>query len=403
VYEVWKTKTVQTNERRINDVSVFKRGTTWWYKFRFAGRLIRESAKTTSKTVARDAERTRRRELEAGYNNLSDREERVQTLSSIGAEYLSEYKLRHRATRFAEYALRHVVRLLGKLMTVDVSDKTVKHYQSTRLKEGASPKSINEEINFLVRLLGEKGDQIRSKMRREKTLRLKLKESVGKAYDTDQKAALLVGAGSSHSPFIKPALALAFNTGMRNGEIRNLTWGQIDLDKRFLTVGRSKSVAGTGRTIPLNTDLYSALVAHREWYTSRFGECRGEWFIFPTRVGKPQKGVKRPLDPTKPVTNIKTAWRNLKRRAGVSGRWHDTRHTLVTELAENGAGDEVIMGIAGHVSPQMLKHYSHIRMEAKRKALASITTEVDGDRAQNRAQSPETPESTPSKPLIPQR
>jgi hypothetical protein len=30
------------------------------------------------------------------------------------------------------------------------------------------------------------------------------------------------------------------------------------------------------------------------------------------------------------------------------GRWHDTRHTLVTELAESGAGDQTIMDIAGH-------------------------------------------------------
>jgi len=30
------------------------------------------------------------------------------------------------------------------------------------------------------------------------------------------------------------------------------------------------------------------------------------------------------------------------------------RHTLVTELAESGAGDEVIMSIAGHVSRAML-------------------------------------------------
>ena len=29
---------------------------------------------------------------------------------------------------------------------------------------------------------------------------------------------------------------------------------------------------------------------------------------------------------------------------------HDNRHKLVTELSESGAGDEVIMGIAGHVS-----------------------------------------------------
>lgn len=46
--------------------------------------------------------------------------------------------------------------------------------------------------------------------------------------------------------------------------------------------------------------------------------------------------------------------------------------TCSSELAEGGAGDQTIMDIAGHVSRQMLKHYSHIRMEAKRKALQAV-------------------------------
>jgi hypothetical protein len=36
----------------------------WWYKFSFAGQVIRESSKSASKTVAKDAERARRREME---------------------------------------------------------------------------------------------------------------------------------------------------------------------------------------------------------------------------------------------------------------------------------------------------------------------------------------------------
>jgi hypothetical protein len=54
--------------------------------------------------------------------------------------------------------------------------------------------------------------------------------------------------------------------------------------------------------------------------------------------------------------------------------WHDNRHTFVTERAESGAGDEVIMSIAGHVSRAMLSRYSHVRMEAKRRALDEIAT-----------------------------
>jgi hypothetical protein len=34
----------------------------------------------------------------------------------------------------------------------------------------------------------------------------------------------------------------------------------------------------------------------------------------------------------------------VKERAGVTGRFHDTRHTLVTELAESGAGDQTDYG-----------------------------------------------------------
>ncbi len=95
--------------------------------------------------------------------------------------------------------------------------------------------------------------------------------------------------------------------------------------------------------------------------------CRPEWFVFAS-------GTPLPKDPTRPITSFKTAWTKVREKAGVKGRWHDNRHTLVTELAEAGAGDEVIMSIAGHVSRAMLSRYSHVRMEAKRRALDEIAT-----------------------------
>jgi hypothetical protein len=75
-----------------------------------------------------------------------------------------------------------------------------------------------------------------------------------------------------------------------------------------------------------------------------------------------------------------SAWHNLRTNASVIGRWHDNRHTLITDLAEKGASDQTIMDIAGHVSKQILKHYSHIRMEAKRAALESILDKPNLDK-----------------------
>ena len=69
----------------------------------------------------------------------------------------------------------------------------------------------------------------------------------------------------------------------------------------------------------------------------------------------------------------RTAWKSLRKAAGLEWlRFHDLRHTSITTLAESGLGDQVIMDIAGHVSPKMLKHYSHIHLKAKQSAVEAL-------------------------------
>jgi len=126
------------------------------------------------------------------------------------------------------------------------------------------------------------------------------------------------------------------------------------------------------------------MVDYSKWYTQRFGAIHPDWYVFP--FGKP-----KPTDPTRPMVTLKTSWNNARKKANVQGRWHDNRHTLVTDLAESGAGDETIRDIAGHVSKQMLKHYSHIRMEAKRRALEAILTKPDLKVTANALSVPEEP------------
>ena len=344
-----------------------KPSAVWWYKFYFAGQCIRESSKTTSKTLAKQAEQKRHRELEEGFNGLVDRrEDRIRTLKELADDYLEAYKLRSKSGTFAEYALGHLTRLLGKQMAVEIAEKTVKDYQTTRLKEKAAPKSINEEVGFLLRLLGEQGDGIRVKLRRQKALKLAARSEIGKAYSAAEKGLLYDEAKKRRSKAIYPALVLTLNCGLRDKEVRELQWSRIHLTEAYLVVGESKTDAGTGRTIPLNSLALEVMKTYVAWYLKKFKELKPEWFVFP--AGKPQ-----PTDPTRPCTSFKTVWRKIRKAARVEGRWHDNRHTFVTGLAESGeASDQTIMDIAGHVSKRMLKHYSHIRMEAKRRAVASL-------------------------------
>ena len=46
-------------------------------------------------------------------------------------------------------------------------------------------------------------------------------------------------------------------------------------------------------------------------------------------------------DPTRPMVTLKTSWNNARKKAEVRGRWHDNRHTLVTDLAESSAAADL--------------------------------------------------------------
>ncbi|MCU1327493.1 MAG: site-specific integrase [Bryobacterales bacterium] len=347
-------------------MAIYKRGDVYWYSFIFAGQRVQESSKSKSKTVAKESEKQRRRELERGLNGLeSTRETRIRTVADVAAEYLEDYRLRHRGVKFAEYALKHISRLLGERMVVEIGEASVKDYQSNRLREAAAPKTINDEVGFLIRILGEAGDVLRVRLKKNKALKLSVPPTTGKPYSHDEKQGLTDGAAKARSPHIEFALCLALNAGMRDSEIKRITWGQINTAKGVITVGRAKTAAGEGRTIPIGETIQTALARHRERYVKKFGEPRADWYVFP--FGRPT-----PSDPTRHVTTLKTAWGNVRKAAKVTGRWHDARHTLITELAETGAGDQAIMDIAGHVSKQMLARYSHIRMQAKRDALQKV-------------------------------
>jgi integrase len=74
-----------------------------------------------------------------------------------------------------------------------------------------------------------------------------------------------------------------------------------------------------------------------------------------------------------PIPKIGYGLEKLREKAEFPGlRFHDLRHTIITELAEMGVPDHVMESISGHLSRRMLERYSHIRLDAKRRALDEL-------------------------------
>ena len=180
---------------------------------------------------------------------------------------------------------------------------------------------------------------------------------------------------------------LAINMGMRASEIRSLTWGKVDFFAKSLTVGKSKTAAGTGRIIPLNSRSVAVLTHWR----ALFRGAESEHYVFPHEkyglAGNNRKQCAHEIIPMEPMHRWKVAWESARKTANVACRFHDLRHTFISRLAESQASDSTVMALAGHVSRAMMERYSHIRMEAKRRAVDDLSgTDFEPGVAQNWAQ-----------------
>jgi integrase len=368
-------------------MAVYKRGSIYWYKFRFEGQVIRESAKTASKTIAKEAEKARRRKLEMSLNGIvkhvrpplfsfaaKEWFESKTALTSLGRAYYRQY-------------LGKLNREFGSRLVSDITADDITALQRTRRSEGLSGRQINCEIATLRAILKHyglwAGIAYRVKMLRERS-------DTGRSFSAEDERKLLEAIAESPSAALYPFFILSLDAGLRPSETRalrrrdlNLVWNKGSVIKGEVIVGRSKTDAGSGRVIPLTRRACAALML----WLSRFAGGGLDAYVFPFHhVGFAGNGRKPHLwgiDLNRPMGtySYKRAFDTARRKATVDYRLYDARHTFVTRLAENPrVSEETIRQLAGHVSPRMLARYAHIRAEARRDAIATL--EPSADRAQ---------------------
>src|ERR1051326_3999023 len=179
-------------DKKTGDIKISK---IWWYHFTFAGRHIQESSKSTRKTIAIEAAKKRRLELEKTFAGmpLEKREDRVSSVAEVLKIYEARYRLDHRnreqSVLFSKYRLAHVKRLLGKLMLHDLTEDVIRGYISTRIEEKVCGHTINNEVGELSRAIGRPWSVLWPKVPR-----LEERKDVGKALSPEQEGSLLDAA-----------------------------------------------------------------------------------------------------------------------------------------------------------------------------------------------------------------
>jgi len=389
-------------------MSLYKRNKTWHTDFSVNGQRFRQSLDTTDWREAQHLEKELIAQASAGKLAPSSQQFARLSFADAADQYIEDRSahLSSRTICTERERLKPLRAFFSTQRLKRISADNILEFISARKRAGAANRTVNMELGILRRILRRAkrwhlcADDIRP---------LPERSEVGRALEQSDKEKLLkVAASKPEWQLARLAASLALNTTMRASEIRGLQWRDVNLIERTLTIRRSKTEAGE-RVIPLNIDAWSAVMELRQRCKQLFGsEPDSQWFLFPHGEGQgptakpknrpgPQVSVKP--DPTKPMSTWRTAWRSLTKVAGLSGlRFHDLRHHAITELAESNASDQTIMSIAGHVSQKMLAHYSHVRLERKREALAALskTTEpsvTSQSTSQNQESDPQVTEN----------
>lgn len=194
---------------------------------------------------------------------------------------------------------------------------------------------------------------------------------------TDDEEHRLCRAGASNPRWEAAYMfaLLSLHTTMGPGEIISLRRKSIDLDRNTVSVGpEGAKNAGRMRLIPLN-EICVRVCREALLAAEKKGSVLPDHYLFPFRLNRGQG--RNHYDPTRHLTSFKTAWREMLKAAGIEElRPYDLRHAAITRLCENpGNSEETIEAIAGHITHDMKKRYSHIRVEARRAALAGLVPE----------------------------
>jgi site-specific recombinase XerD len=145
-----------------------------------------------------------------------------------------------------------------------------------------------------------------------------------------------------------PELDLALHTGMRLGEMYSLTWENVNMSRKVLTIPRSKN--GEMRHVPLNAAALSALDVLRK-------RSDGTGPVMRNVEGEAVLGPRYWFEPALPKAKIRRF------------SWHCLRHTFASRLVMVGVDLRTVQELMGHKSIEMTVRYSHL---APKHTLAAV-------------------------------
>lgn len=314
-------------------MSLYRRNKIWWVRFTDPhGRRIRKSTGIKDRVKAQEYHDAVKAEAWRVYK-LGEKPRRTwQEAVARWCKETAECKASHRDDISI---LRWLDACLRTLYLDEITRDVVDAIMEAKLSEGVSNARVNRVMEVLRAILRrarndwEWIDKIpKVRMLAEPKRRVR--------WITREEADCLINELPEHSADMT---RFGLATGLRESNITQLEWSQLDLTRRLAWVHPDQAKSRKAIAVPLNRDAILVLRRQQGKHPLKVFTYKGQ-----------------------PVLRVNgKAWRAALKRAGITNfRFHDIRHTWASWHVQSGTPLHVLQELGGWESIEMVKRYAHL-------------------------------------------
>ncbi|MHB1697924.1 MAG: tyrosine-type recombinase/integrase [bacterium] len=340
-------------------MNLFKRGNTYWCKFRVDNKLHQYSCKTKEKSVAQEVAAALHADVVRKKFDIPAKYKAKKIFAAAWDEYIKNQTNGKGTIRNKQIAANHFLQDFKDKSVADIAQADIKNYQLKRRLEVLSlPKNQNKkdgEINFrwinleittlhhffnfcLERNYIEKnpasGIKKLNELSRLKTL-------------SDEDIQKLIDGATNK--LTHDIITFLIYTGCRKGEALNLKWDDVDLENGVIAIKGTKTKYD--RHIPISDALKAILAG--------INKNQDSLYVFEINGAK--------------IGDFRRSFHTACRNAGLKDlHIHDLRHVFASKMVMGGTSLYITGELLGHRTTQMTKRYSHLVPETLRKAVNDV-------------------------------
>src|SRR5215472_13879246 len=327
----------------------------WWMKYYDGGKPIYQSTGKLEKREATLLLRKAEAKVAEGQREAPriHRTRFDDLVEDLRREY--EFKGLKTWSRREEH-LAHLRPMFGGMKVKAITTSRFQAYVLKRQGEGASPATINRELDCLHKMMVLGARQSPPKVGQIPHFPKLSEDNIREGFLEHDEFLAVRGAAPDH---VKVAMTIAYYTGMRMREIiseRGLRWDQVKIDEGSIRLSSSQTKTKAPRVIYMCEDFLKVIRIAKMLRDRDYPECPYVCHL---------KG--------KPFTTLIKGWKSACKRVGVVGKtFHDLRRTGVRNLVRAGVPETVAMKISGHKTRSVFDRYNITSEEDLKEAAVKL-------------------------------